>query len=57
MCEICVLHYPGISTSGAVCISEMIKFYVKVFYMMGKALSGQLSCTRTVLFNPLRHKK
>ena len=22
----------------------MLKFYVKVFYVMGKALSGELSC-------------
>ena len=22
----------------------MLKFYVKVFYLMGKALSGELSC-------------
>ena len=27
----------------------MLKFYVEVFYVMGKALSGELSCKRTVL--------
>ena len=25
-------------------VSKMFKFYVKVFYVMGKALSGELSC-------------
>ena len=25
-------------------VSKMFKFYVKVFYVMGKALSGKLSC-------------
>ena len=25
-------------------VSKMYKFYVKVFYVMGKALSGELSC-------------
>ena len=32
--------YPGIGTS----VSKMLKFYVKVFYVMGKALTGELSC-------------
>ena len=27
----------------------MFKFYVNVFYMMGKALSGELSCMQTGL--------
>ena len=27
----------------------MLKFYVKVFHVMGKALLGELSCTRTSL--------
>ena len=26
-----------------------LKFYIKVFYVMGKALSGELSCTETGL--------
>ena len=25
-------------------VSKMLKFYKKVFYVMGKALSGELSC-------------
>ena len=29
---------------GGVGVSKMLKFYVKVFYVMGKALSGELSC-------------
>ena len=29
---------------GVGSISKMLKFYVKVFYVMGKALSGELSC-------------
>ena len=28
-------------------VSKMLKFYVKVFYVMGKALSGELSCMWT----------
>ena len=31
----------GIGSSG---VSKMLKLYVKVFYVMGKALSGELSC-------------
>ena len=30
-------------------ISKMSKFYVKDFYVMGKVLSGKLSCTQTGL--------
>ena len=26
-----------------------LKFYIKVFYVMGKSLSGELSCMRTGL--------
>ena len=33
---------PGVSVG--VGVSKMLKFYVKVFYVMGKALSGELSC-------------
>ena len=35
---------PGISVGGRVGVSKMLKFFVKVFYVMGKALSGELSC-------------
>ena len=28
-------------------ISKILKFYIKVFYVMGKALSGELSCLWT----------
>ena len=31
-------------------VSKMFKFYVKVFYVMVKALSCKLWCTRQVLF-------
>ena len=31
-------------TTPAVGVSKMLKFYVKVFCVMGKALSGELSC-------------
>ena len=34
----------GIGVGGGIGISKMLKFYVKVFYVMGKALSGKLSC-------------
>ena len=30
-------------------ISEIFKFYIKVFYVMGKVLSGELSCMGTGL--------
>ena len=33
----------------------MIKFYVKGFYVMGKALSGELSCMLTGLNSSLCH--
>ena len=41
-----LLYYPGvgIGVGGGVGISKMLKFYVKVFYVIGKALSGELSC-------------
>ena len=40
----------GVGVGGS--ISKMLKFYVKVFYVMGKALSGELSCPcdRSCLF-------
>ena len=47
-----LLYHPGVGVgvginvgvSGVVGVSKMLKFYVKVFYVMGKALSGELSC-------------
>ena len=36
----------GVGVGGGVGVSKMLKFYVKVFYVMGKALSGELSCPR-----------
>ena len=33
----------GIGIGGG-SISKMLKFYDKVFYVMGKVLSGELSC-------------
>ena len=35
---------PGIGVGGGVGVRKMLSFYVKVFYVMGKALSGELSC-------------
>ena len=35
---------PGIGVGGGRGVSKMLKIYVKVFYVMGKALSGELSC-------------
>ena len=48
-------HYTVFSSPGRYCItpgvgvggvgfSKMLKFYAKVFYVMGKALSGKLFC-------------
>ena len=36
-------------TTVGVGVSKMLKFYIKVFYVMGKALSGELSypCDRS----------
>ena len=31
---------PGVGVG----VSKMFKFHIKVFYVMGKALSGELSC-------------
>ena len=45
-----LLHYPGVGGGGSgggggvVGIGVSKKFNVKVFYVMGKALSGKLSC-------------
>ena len=35
---------PGIGLNVGICISKMLKFYVKVFYVMVKALFGELCC-------------
>ena len=35
---------PGVGFGIGIGFSKMLKFYVKVFYVMGKALSGELSC-------------
>ena len=43
---------PGISIGtglGGRGINKMLKFYVEVLYVMGKALSGELSCMLTGL--------
>ena len=34
----------GVGIGGSVGVSQLLKFYVTVFYVMGKALSGKLSC-------------
>ena len=39
-----LLYYPGVGVGCSVGVSKMLKFYVKVFYVMGKALSGELFC-------------
>ena len=40
--ECCTTPGVGVSVGGGVGVSK--KFNVKVFYVMGKALSGKLSC-------------
>ena len=40
---------PQASALAASGIDRMFKYYIKVFYVMGKALSGELSCTQTDL--------
>ena len=37
-----LLYYPRVGVGGGIGVSK--KFNVKVFYVMGKALSGELSC-------------
>ena len=36
-------------------LAKCVKFYFKVFYVMGKALSGELSCMRTGLVVESEH--
>ena len=39
-----LLYYPGVGIGFGVGDSISKKFNVQVFYVMGKALSGELSC-------------
>ena len=39
----------GVGSSGGG--SKMLKFYIKIFYVMGEALSDELSCMEKYLFN------
>ena len=34
----------GVGVRGGGGVSKCLSFYVKLFYVMGKALSGELSC-------------
>ena len=34
---------------GRIFISKMLNFYIKVFFVIGKALSGELSAVQTCL--------
>ena len=40
---------PGVGTGVVSSGDKMLKFYVKVFYVMGDVLSGELSCMLTGL--------
>ena len=41
---------PGVGFGfGSSSVDKMLKFYVKDLFVMGKALSGELSCMRTGL--------
>ena len=44
MVSFCVGVGVGVGVGGGVGVSKMLKFHVKVFYVMGKALPGELSC-------------
>ena len=44
-----LLAIPGIGGSCGIHVDKMFTFHVKSFFVMGKALSGQLSCTWTGL--------
>ena len=39
-----LLYYPSFSSVDVGGVSKMLKFYIEVFYVMGKALSGELPC-------------
>ena len=40
---------PGIYLGSCSRFSKIVKFYIKIFIVMGKALSRELSCMRTGL--------
>ena len=42
----CTTRHIGVVSVG-IGVSTKLNFYVKVFYVMGKSLSDELSCTRT----------
>ena len=44
-----IVLLPGICLGSSSGVSKIVKFYIKNFIVMGKALSGELSCTRTGL--------
>ena len=46
-----LLHTIGVGC-GSIVVDKMLKFYVKVFKGMGKALSGELSGMQTGLVIP-----
>ena len=35
---------PALASALAAALAKCLSFYVKIFYVMGKALSGELSC-------------
>ena len=41
-----LLYYPPLSVlaSAAAALAKCLSFYIKAFYVMGKVLSGELSC-------------
>ena len=39
-----VVLAPALALAAAAALAKCLSFYVKVFYVMGKALSGELSC-------------
>ena len=45
----CITPFVGDGGGGSG-VDKMLKFYIKVFKVMGKVLSGELSCMRTGLF-------
>ena len=50
----CTTPGVGVGVDGSVGVSK--KFNVKVFYVMGKALSGELSCPCDRSFYIVRHR-
>ena len=49
-----LLHYSGVSASVDVSVSRMFKFYVKVFYVMGKVLTGYPLPVTGLVSSPVR---